>query len=211
MEKIFKTIDIITHPIFLPLYWFLIELSCKKWYVGTEFFNIYLEYYAIAITGLVLLPLAFISIAHLFKLVDVITPQRSERIILLFVMILVYGTFLISTFLHVRSGNVIISEFLGNLVMLVSHAFVVVSVLILMESFKLRPSIHVAGWVLFTCFLIINGTKSQWECTLWYAPLSIVIAGLVASLRLRQVHRPMDIGLGILAGLVPLVTWLVVK
>ncbi|NPA35185.1 MAG: hypothetical protein GXO48_09685 [Chlorobi bacterium] len=210
MEKFYKLLNTITHPIFLPLYWFSIELVCRKWYLGTEIFSIYLEYYAIALTGLVFLPLLFIAIAHFLKLVNIIRPRRSERLILLFVMALVYATFLVSTYLHLQGGNSLINELLGNLIMLVSHAFVVVSTLILMETFNLRASIHVAGWTLFTYFLIINGIKFRWECILWMVPTAVVITGLVASLRLRKDHTPKELALGILAALVPFFVWLIV-
>ncbi len=211
MEKLFKVVNTITHPIFLPLYWFFIELRCRKWYLGTEIFNIYLEYYAIALTGLVILPLLFLSFAHLLKLVNITQPRRSERIVLLLVMVLVYATFLVSTYLHLQAGNSLINELLGNLIMLVSHAFVVISTLILMETFKLRASIHVAGWTLILYFLIINGTKFRWECILWMMPLVVVVTGLVASLRLRKDHTVKELAMGVLAALVPLFVWLVVK
>ncbi len=210
MEKIFKLLNVLTHPIFLPFYWFLIELQCKKWYVGTEYFEIYIEYYLIALTGLVLLPLIFIALAHILKLINIIKPDRSERIILLFVMVIVYATFLISVYLHLQDGNSLIKEFFDNLIMLISHAFVVVSTLILMETFRIRASIHMAGWTLLTYFIFINGLKFQKECVLWLLPSIIVITGLVASLRLRRDHTYSELAMGIFAALVPLSVWLIV-
>lgn len=211
MEKLFNFINTVTHPIFLPLHWFFIELLCRKWYLGTEIFNIYFEYYSIALIGLVFLPLLFITLAHVLKFINIICPQRSERLILLVIMVLVYATFLVSTYLHLQGGNSLINELLGNLIMLVSHAFVVASTLILMEAFKLRASIHVAGWTLFTYFLIINGIKFRWECVLWLDPSVVVITGLVASLRLRQDHTLKELAIGVLAALIPLFVWLIVK
>ncbi len=197
-------IEFITHPVFLPVYWLVIEGLCRPWFTGDRYRQLYFHYGGLALVGLVVLPLALVGLARLFRLTHVWHPTRSERRFLLAIILVTYTSYFVMNLLRWQDGETFLWVLLAGFHLFVLGLLVLALVMLLLYWLPgLQPSLHVAGWTFMTTwFGLYAFVHRQWHCQIYVLPALILLTGFVAAHRLYlQRHPTRDVVVALICGL----------
>lgn len=187
-----KTISIIFHPLFVPLYGLLIVFSAPTM-IGYLPFAVKRTLLILILINNVLLPFSFIPYFRIRNVISSWTiDNRKERIIPLITTSFFYSvTFFITFRYHIPS-------FIKTLIL--TSAILAISVTII--NFWHKISIHSAGAGAIVAVVFILSVKMNTPLP-WLLVGSIISAGLVLASRLwLDSHNPGEVWAGFFLGLV---------
>lgn len=171
MNKLAQFISIITHPILLPTWMFLIIIIsglCEAAYINATLCL------AIVFFSTFVLPLGFILILKRFGVINSLSMEkREDRFAPLFIMFI----FLFAT---TRLFNDIDALSIFNYYLICD---IVLCALVFWINMYWKISMHTIGWGAFVGMLFIMSTASMKVYTP-YLIISIIFSGIVASARL---------------------------
>lgn len=190
MRKLAQFISVISHPIFLPTWMFLI-------YIVTGICEIALIREEICLAVIVgttfVMPALILLLLKKIKVIKSITMERREdRFIPLFVMVI---------FLYITS------RFFDGIITLGLYNFYLICnmllcVIVFWINLWWKISMHGIGWGAFTATLMIMTTISS-NIYLPYFILSILVSGIVGSSRLYlKSHNTSQIYTGFVVGFI---------
>lgn len=189
-DTLAKIISVIFHPLFMPVYGMAIIFSAPTLF-GYLPFNVKKLLFLIVLINNVLLPF---SLLPLFRYRNIISSwiieDRKERIIPLLITTILYAT---TAFIIHRFP---IPSFLKSFI----YASFFISLLVTLENFWWKISIHSAGAGALISLVLFLSIKMHSHLT-EYIFIVIIIAGLVLSSRLRlNYHNPQQVWFGFLTG-----------
>jgi hypothetical protein len=186
-----KTLSIVFHPLFMPLYALLIIFSAPT-LLGYLPFQVKKLLFLLVLVNNVLLPLALLPF---FKHWNIITSwnieNRRERNIPLILTTVLYSTtaFIISGF----PVPVFLKSFF--------YALCIVSVILTVINFWWKISLHSAGAGALIAIVLILSFKMYSPLTL-YLIISLISGGLILTSRLNlNLHSPGQVWMGFFTGL----------
>ena len=196
MNKLAQFISVISHPILLPTWMFLIFIFtgiCEVSHIRAEICL------SIIFGTTFILPAITLLILKKFKVIESITMEkRSDRFIPLFVMVIfIYAT----------------SRFFNGINALALYNFYLICNLLLCVvvfwiNLFWKISMHGIGWGAFAATLLVMSTMSS-ILYLPYFILSIILSGIVISARLYlKSHNESQVYIGFIVGfLLPLLIY----
>ncbi|MDP4222421.1 MAG: hypothetical protein Q8868_03820 [Bacteroidota bacterium] len=190
-DAVAKTISIIFHPVFMPLYALLILFTAPT-FLGFLPFTVKRILFFIVTVDNVLIPLMLLPFFRYRNLISSYKiEEKSERIIPLLTASILYSTTAFIVF-RFQVPFIIKSFFLATSVMAVVVTFI---------NFWWKISIHAVAAGALTAVVIVLSYKMYTPLT-WYLVCAILIGGLVLSSRLRlKSHNPAQVWLGYLTGI----------
>lgn len=190
MNKLAQFISVISHPILLPTWMFLIFIFtgiCEVSHIRAEICL------SIIFGTTFILPAITLLILKKFKVIESITMEkRSDRFIPLFVMVIfIYAT----------------SRFFNGINALALYNFYLICNLLLCVvvfwiNLFWKISMHGIGWGAFAATLLVMSTMSS-ILYLPYFILSIILSGIVISARLYlKSHNELQVYIGFIVGFI---------
>ena len=190
MRKLAQFISVISHPIFLPTWMFLIFMATGICEIALIREDICL---AIVFATTFVMPALSLLLLKKIKVIKSITMERREdRFIPLFVMVI---------FLYITS------RFFDGIITLGLYNFYLICnmllcVIVFWINLWWKISMHGIGWGAFTATLMIMTTISS-NIYLPYFILSILVSGIVGSSRLYlKSHNTSQIYTGFVVGFI---------
>lgn len=196
MNKFAQFISIISHPILLPTWMFLIFITsgiCKVALVKT---GICL---AVVFGTTFIMPILLLLVFKKFKVIESLTMEKKEeRFIPLFIMV-------IALFTTSRFFNGIIPLALYNFYLICN---LLICVIVFWINLWWKISMHGTGWGAFSATIFILSTISV-NIFLPYLIISLLLSGLVGSSRLYlKSHSNSQIYAGFAVGfIIPLIIY----
>lgn len=190
MNKLAQFISVISHPILLPTWMFLIFIFtgiCEVSHIRAEICL------SIIFGTTFILPAITLLILKKFKVIESITMEkRSDRFIPLFVMVIfIYAT----------------SRFFNGINALALYNFYLICnlmlcVVVFWINLFWKISMHGIGWGAFAATLLVMSTMSS-ILYLPYFILSIILSGIVISARLYlKSHNESQVYIGFIVGFI---------
>jgi hypothetical protein len=194
LSKVARTVSVIFHPLFMPVYGIAIIFSAPTLF-GYLPFNVKKLLFLIVLINNVLVPL---SLMPLFRYRNIISSwsfdSRRDRVIPLLITTILYST---TSFIIFRFP---IPGFLKSFFL----AAFFVSLTVTVINFWWKISIHSVGAGSITALVLILSLK-MYSPLLWYLIAAIITAGLVLSSRLKlNTHNPQQVWIGFLTGYIGL-------
>lgn len=190
MRKLAQFISVISHPIFLPTWMFLIFMATGICEIALIREEICL---AVIVGTTSVMPALILLLLKKIKVIKSITMERREdRFIPLFVMVI---------FLYITS------RFFDGIITLGLYNFYLICnmllcVIVFWINLWWKISMHGIGWGAFTATLMIMTTISS-DIYLPYFILSILVSGIVGSSRLYlKSHNTSQIYTGFVVGFI---------
>lgn len=190
MRKLAQFISVISHPIFLPTWMFLIFMATGICEIALIREEICL---AVIVGTTFVMPALILLLLKKIKVIKSITMERREdRFIPLFVMVI---------FLYITS------RFFDGIITLGLYNFYLICnmllcVIVFWINLWWKISMHGIGWGAFTATLMIMTTISS-DIYLPYFILSILVSGIVGSSRLYlKSHNTSQIYTGFVVGFI---------
>lgn len=190
MRKLAQFISVISHPIFLPTWMFLIFMATGICEIALIREEICL---AVIVGTTFVMPALILLLLKKIKVIKSITMERREdRFIPLFVMVI---------FLYITS------RFFDGIITLGLYNFYLICnmllcVIVFWINLWWKISMHGIGWGAFTATLMIMTTISS-NIYLPYFILSILVSGIVGSSRLYlKSHNTSQIYTGFVVGFI---------
>lgn len=190
MRKLAQFISVISHPIFLPTWMFLIFMTTGICEIALIREEICL---AVIVGTTFVMPALILLLLKKIKVIKSITMERREdRFIPLFVMVI---------FLYITS------RFFDGIITLGLYNFYLICnmllcVIVFWINLWWKISMHGIGWGAFTATLMIMTTISS-NIYLPYFILSILVSGIVGSSRLYlKSHNTSQIYTGFVVGFI---------
>lgn len=190
MRKLAQFISVISHPIFLPTWMFLIFMATGICEIALIREEICL---AVIVGTTFVMPTLILLLLKKIKVIKSITMERREdRFIPLFVMVI---------FLYITS------RFFDGIITLGLYNFYLICnmllcVIVFWINLWWKISMHGIGWGAFTATLMIMTTISS-NIYLPYFILSILVSGIVGSSRLYlKSHNTSQIYTGFVVGFI---------
>ena len=196
MNKLTQFISIISHPILLPTWMFLILIISGI--CNNDIINVGLCFLIVFVTTFVI-PLTFLLILKKIKVFESLTMEKqSER----FIPLIIMGIFLFTTqhLLYGINSLIFFNLFLCSNVILCSITIWI--------NLYWKISLHTIGWGSFSAIFLIMATISP-KLYLTYFIACIIISGIVGSARLYlKSHNESQIYTGFAVGfIIPLLIY----
>ena len=196
MNKLAKTISVITHPVLLPTLMLLIFIASGIFEIAALRADICL---AVVFVTTFVLPVLILMLLKKLKLIKSLTMERrEERFIPLFLMV-------ISLYVTSRFFNGVLPLMLYNFYLICN---LVLCVVVFWINLYWKISFHGTGWGAFVAMLFIMAAISS-RIYLTYFIASILISGVVGWARLKlKSHSESQVYSGFTVGfLIPLLIY----
>lgn len=196
LEVISNIISVIFHPVFLPVYGFLIIFNAPTFMVhlptGLKRVIISLATINMTVVPLALMPfLKYRNVIKSYKM-----DSRQERIIPLS----------IGAMMYIVTCVIFYSYEIPQLVKSFTLAASLTSVLILLITFRWKISAHAAGMGALLATVIVLSIKMMANLSVLWIPV-LLFSGLVLSARMiLKSHNPSQIYAGYIVGFIPVFT-----
>jgi hypothetical protein len=197
-DKLAKTVSVIFHPLFTPVYGLAIIFAAPTLFGYLPFTVKKLLFFIILINN-VLLPMSLMPFFIRRNLLSSWTiDNRQERIIPLVLTTILY---LATSFIIFRFP---IPGFLKSYIFAASFLSLIVTVI----NFWWKISLHSVGSGALIAIILVLSVKMH-TSLIWHLNSAIVTGGLVLSSRLRlNFHNPVQVWLGFLTGFMGLILFM---
>jgi len=189
-----NTISLVFHPLLMPTFgvWVLLNAGTTLSLLGSS-----TKLYILALVFMLtfIIPAVILPVFIYFRLMgNIIASERNERMFPIAVTALIY--YFSYTFFHHERVLLIISMFILGIT--------IVLILILALNFVTKVSLHMAGIGGMCALALILSLRVSAHNAFFFI-LSIIIAGIIASARLKlNEHKMLQIALGFFLGFLPI-------